>query len=64
MSEEASERHPRYGVVEEFARGEIRSYRGIVNVWLLVVYAALAGWGVYYLVTYWDGLGPGQAVGP
>jgi hypothetical protein len=47
--------------VEEFARGEIRSYHGRVNRWLLAVYAVLAVWGVYYLFTYWGGLGPGLA---
>jgi hypothetical protein len=57
------EAHPRYGAVEEFAQGEIRSYHGIVNRWLVVVYAILAVWGVYYLFKYWGGLGPGLAVG-
>jgi hypothetical protein len=47
--------------VEEFAGGEIRSYHGRVNRWLLVVYAVLAVWGVYYLFKYWGGLGPGLA---
>ncbi len=41
------------------AGGEIRAYHGIVNRWLLVVYAILGVWGVYYLVRYWGGLGPG-----
>ncbi len=47
--------------VEEFAGGEIRSHHGGVNTWLLVVYAVLAVWGVYYLVKFWGGLGPGLA---
>ena len=47
--------------VEEFADGEIRSYRGRVDGWLLAVYAVLAVWGVYYLFAFWGGLGPGQA---
>lgn len=38
----------------EYANGEIRVRRGRVNRWLLVVYAALALWGVYYLVAYWS----------
>ena len=46
---------------EEFADGEIKSYRGRVNRWLPVVYAVLALWGVYYLFAFWGGLGPGQA---
>jgi hypothetical protein len=49
------------GAIEDFARGEIRSYHGIVNRWLLAVYAILAVWGCYYLFKYWGGLGPGLA---
>ncbi len=45
--------------IQEYARGEIRVRRGRVNAWLLVVYAILAVWGVYYLIAYWGGLGPG-----
>ena len=37
--------------VETFAGGEVHSYRGIVDRWLLAVYAVLAVWGVYYLLT-------------
>ena len=48
-------------LVEEYADGEIKSYRGRVNRWLLVVYAVLALWGIYYLFAFWGGLGPGQA---
>lgn len=62
MSNGNPERHPRYGEIEEYAQGEIRSYHGIVNKWLLLVYAILAVWGVYYLFKYWGGLGPGLGV--
>jgi hypothetical protein len=58
---ELAERERRQGPIEEYAHGEIRVYHGIVNKWLLVVYAILAVWGVYYLFTYWGGLGPGLA---
>lgn len=47
--------------IEEFAGGEIKSYHGGVNAWLLAVYAILAVWGVYYLFRFWGGLGPGLA---
>ncbi|HSF04117.1 MAG TPA: hypothetical protein VLA62_14000 [Solirubrobacterales bacterium] len=47
--------------VETFAHGEVHSYHGIVNGWLLVVYGILAVWGVYYLIRFWGGLGPGLA---
>lgn len=61
MTDREPERKQRHGPIEEYAQGEIRSYRGIVNKWLLVVYAILLLWAVYYLVTYWGGLGPGLA---
>ncbi len=47
--------------IEEFAGGEIRSFHGRVNGWLLAVYAVLAIWAIYYLFKYWGGLGPGLA---
>jgi hypothetical protein len=50
--------------LHEYAQGELQVRRGRVNRWLIVVYIALAAWGVYYLVRYWGGLGPGLAVGP
>jgi hypothetical protein len=46
--------------VEKFADGEIRVFHGTVDAWLLAVYAVLGAWGVYYLVKFWGGLGPGQ----
>jgi len=57
IAEHARERGP----VEDFARGEVRTYRGRVTRWLLVVYAVLGVWSVYYLFKYWGGLGPGLA---
>ena len=63
MSEQTPEHHPKYGEVERYAQGEIRAYHGIVNKWLLVVYAILAVWGIYYLFKYWGGLGPGLGAG-
>lgn len=47
--------------VQEFAGGEIRSFHGRVDGWLLAVYAILAVWAVYYLFRFWGGLGPGLA---
>ena len=49
------------GHLEDYGGGEVRAYHGFVNRWLLVVYAVLGVWGVYYLVRYWGGLGPGLA---
>lgn len=54
---------PAHEDLEEYAGGEIQSYRGRVNGWLLAVYAALAVWGIYYTLRYWGGLGPGLAPG-
>jgi hypothetical protein len=61
MDSEMTERERTHGPLHEYARGEIRAYHGIVNKWLLVVYAILAVWGIYYLFAYWGGLGPGLA---
>jgi hypothetical protein len=49
------------GHIEEFGGGEVRAYHGVVNRWLLAVYAILGVWAVYYLIRYWSGLGPGLA---
>ncbi len=45
--------------VEEFAGGEVSARHGRVNGWLMVVYAILFVWAIYYGITYWGGLGPG-----
>ena len=46
--------------MEEYAGGYIQAHVGRIPVWLLVVYAVLFIWGLYYLVNYWGGLGPGR----
>jgi hypothetical protein len=46
--------------LEEYAGGYITAWRGRVPAWLAIVYAVLAAWSLYYLYTYWGGLGPGQ----
>lgn len=55
MTEErpAAPGDPDRGEIQGYAGGEIESYTGRVNRWLLVVYALLAVWAVYYLITYW-----------
>lgn len=45
--------------LEEYGGGHIKSRHGIVNRWLLVVYAILFVWALYYGYVYWGGLGPG-----
>jgi hypothetical protein len=46
--------------LEEYAGGYIKAYVGRIPAWLLTVYAILFVWALYYLVTYWGGLGPGR----
>ena len=46
--------------LEEYAGGYIQARVGHIPVWLLVTYAVLFIWALYYLVVYWGGLGPGR----
>jgi hypothetical protein len=50
--------------IHDYAGGEVSTRAGRVNHWLLLVYAILALWAAYYLVTYWGGLGPGRGDKP
>lgn len=45
--------------LEEYGGGHIKARHGIINRWLLVVYAILFVWALYYGFKYWGGLGPG-----
>ena len=49
--------HP---VLEEYAGGSIQARVGYIPVWLLVTYAVLFVWALYYMVVYWGGVGPGR----
>jgi len=49
--------HP---VLEEYAGGSIQAHHGYIPVWLLVTYAVLFIWALYYMVVFWGGLGPGR----
>jgi hypothetical protein len=46
--------------MEEYGGGAIQSRHGYLPIWLLVVYAVLFLWSLYYMVVYWGGLGPGR----
>lgn len=46
--------------LEEYAGGYIQAHVGHIPIWLLVVYAVLFIWALYYLVNYWGGVGPGR----
>ncbi|MGQ4808375.1 hypothetical protein NKDENANG_01757 [Candidatus Entotheonellaceae bacterium PAL068K] len=71
MSHELTSMHKRHEPVEVYAGGEIRAHHGGVNRWLLLVYAILFVWSLYYLFgpfegltptfAYWGELGPGLA---
>jgi hypothetical protein len=39
--------------------GGVESYERHVPLWLLIVYGCLIVWGIYYLIKYWGGMGPG-----
>ena len=49
----------REDALENYGDGLISARHGRVNGWLLVVYAILFVWAMYYAYTYWGGLGPG-----
>lgn len=43
---------------KETFTGGVESYEGRVPRWLLITYAVLIAWGLYYLVRYWGGFAP------
>jgi hypothetical protein len=47
--------------MHEYAGGYIQAHHGGIPLWLLVVYAVLLVWGLYYAYVYWGSLGPGLA---
>ena len=50
---------PHHQQTEDYGGGHIQARHGRINGWLLVVYAVLFVWSLYYGYTYWGGLGPG-----
>jgi hypothetical protein len=44
---------------EDYGGGHIQARHGRLNGWLLLVYAAMFVWAIYYGYAYWGGLGPG-----
>jgi len=55
----ASHKGDDHAELEEYAGGYIQAHHGTIAPWLLVVYAVLFIWALYYMVYYWGGLGPG-----
>ena len=50
---------PHHRHTEAYGGGHVKARHGRINGWLLVVYAVLFVWAIYYGYTYWGGLGPG-----
>lgn len=50
---------PYHEQVEEYGDGHIQARHGLIPAWLLVVYAIMFVWAIYYGWKYWGGLGPG-----
>lgn len=50
---------PAHEHIQEYGQGHIKGRHGRVNGWLIAVYSILFAWSLYYLYTYWGGLGPG-----
>jgi hypothetical protein len=50
--------HHRSEEIETYAGGEIRSRHGIVNRWLMGLYAVLFLWSIYYVIGPFDGWRP------
>lgn len=46
--------------LQDYQGGEIQDRHGYLPIWLLVVYAVLFLWGLYYAFVYWGGYGPGR----
>jgi hypothetical protein len=46
--------------LEEYAGGSIKARVGRIPLWLLVVYFGLFFWALFYLYSFWGGLGPGR----
>jgi hypothetical protein len=44
--------------IERYAGGEIQARHGIINRWLLALYAVLFLWSVYYLIGPFEGWRP------
>ena len=44
---------------EGYGGGHIEARHGRVDGWLLIVYAIMLVWSIYYGIKYWGGLGPG-----
>lgn len=46
--------------LEEYAGGHVQAWMGHIPTWLLVVYAVMFVWALYYSYSFWGGVGPGR----
>jgi hypothetical protein len=58
MTDEQLSPREKHRAVENYAGGEIQARHGIINKWLLGVYAVLFLWSIYYLIGPFDGWRP------
>ena len=56
----SSHSHSHADELEDYGGGHIQARHGYLPIWLLVVYAILFVWGLYYAYQYWGGVGPGR----
>ena len=59
-SDTASDKAAHADELQDYQGGQIQDRHGYLPAWLLVVYAVLFAWGLYYGYVYWGGLGPGR----
>ncbi len=52
--------HSHIDDLEDYGGGHVQARHGYLPIWLLVVYAILFVWGLYYAYQYWGGVGPGR----
>jgi hypothetical protein len=52
--------HAHIDDLEDYGGGHLQARHGYLPVWLLVVYAIMFVWALYYAYQYWGGIGPGR----
>jgi hypothetical protein len=58
MNHEDHRSEERHGPLDNYAGGDIQARHGLVNRWLLVLYAVLFVWSLYYLSGPFEGWRP------
>ena len=55
-----SDHHSHIDELEDYGGGHVQAKHGYLPIWLLVVYAIMFLWGLWYAYHYWGGVGPGR----